>query len=203
MNFKFIYFGKKIHAALILLLLLLLFPLLSFSGGQAGSPVKGALDGHVTIVEFSDFQCSYCAKVESTIDKVLNEYKTEAKLIYKHFPLTLFHKDAFKAALAAEAARKQGKFWEMHDKMFNNQKNLKEEDLLKYASELNLDIEAFKKALVSSEVKEIVERDMQTGKEFGVLATPTFFVNGKMVFGNKPFEVFKDVIDEELGRKKK
>ena len=202
MNFRFIPFRKKIISALALPGLLL-FPLLSFSGEQAGSPVKGALDGHVSIVEFSDFQCSYCAKVESTIDKVLNEYKTEVKLVYKHFPLTLFHKDAFKASLAAEAARKQGKFWEMHDKMFTNQKNLKEEDLLKYAGELNLDMEAFKKALASPEAKEIVERDMQTAKEFNILATPTFFINGKMIFGNKPFEVFKEIIDEELGRKKK
>jgi len=202
MNFRFIPFRKKIISTLALLGLLL-FPLLSFSGEQAGSPVKGALDGHVSIVEFSDFQCSYCAKVESTIDRVLNEYKTEVKLVYKHFPLTFFHKDAFKASLASEAARKQGKFWEMHDKMFANQKNLKEEDLLKYAGELNLDMEAFKKALASPEVKEIVERDMQTAKEFNILATPTFFINGKMIFGNKSFEVFKEIIDEELGRKKK
>src|SRR3989304_3001183 len=156
---------------------------ISSSGEQQVSPVKGALDGHVTIVEFSDFECSYCAKVEPTINKVLDEYKNEVKLIYRHFPLVLFHKNAFKASLAAEAAGKQGKFWEMHDKMFNNQQNIKEEDLLKYAEELKLDMEAFTKAMNSQEAKEIVERDMQLGKEFGVLATPTFFVNGKMFLG--------------------
>jgi len=202
MDFRFIPFKKSITFALVWLLLNLLLPLSSFSGDLVGSPVKGALDGHVTIVEFSDFQCSYCAKAQPTINKVLNEYKTEAKVVFKHFPLIDFHKDAFKASLAAEAARKQGKFWEMHDKMFENQKNLTEEDLVKYASELKLDIEAFKKAMASEEVKQIVERDMQIGKEFVVLATPTFFVNGKMIFGNKPFEVFKDAIDDALGRKR-
>ncbi len=200
MGFKSVYHRKFIF--LFIFAVIFSIPLFS-SGEQQGPPIKGALDGHVTIVEFSDFECSYCAKVDPTVNRVLDEYKNEVKLIYRHFPLVMFHKNAFKASLAAEAAGKQGKFWQMHDKMFNNQQNIKEEDLLKYAEELKLDMDAFKKAMNSQEMKEIVERDLQLGKEFGVLATPTFFVNGKMFFGNKSFEVFKDAVDDALGRKKK
>lgn len=199
MSFKSVYHRTYI---IFFFLALILSVSLSSSGEQQGSPIKGAIDGHVTIVEFSDFECSYCAKVQPTINKVLDEYKNEVKLVYRHFPLVLFHKNAFKASLAAEAARKQGKFWAMYDKMFDNQQNIKEEDLLKYAAELKLDVDGFKKAIDSQELKEIVEKDMQLGKEFGVLATPTFFVNGKIIFGNKPFEVFKEAIDDALGRKK-
>ncbi|OGL40418.1 MAG: hypothetical protein A2043_01380 [Candidatus Schekmanbacteria bacterium GWA2_38_9] len=194
------YFEKYVTPFLLLITLAL--NTLSFAE-QQNPPSKGTMDGHVTIVEFSDFECSYCAKVQPTISKVLDEYKNEVKLLFRHFPLTHFHKNAFKASLAAEAARKHGKFWTMHDKMFDNQQNIKEEDLLKYAAELKLDIDEFKKAMNSQEVKDIVERDMQLGKEFGVLATPTFFVNGRMFLGNKPIEVFREAIDDALGRKRK
>lgn len=203
MDFRLIRFKNSVIIPIISFILTLLFSSSSFSADKAASPVKGALDGHVTIVEFSDFQCSYCAKVLPTVKQALDEYKTEAKLVFRHFPLIHFHKDAFKAALAAEAAKQQGKFWEMHDKIFENQGNIKEGDLLKYAEELKLDMDAFKKTMNSQETKEIVERDMELGKEFGILATPSFFINGKMFFGNKPIEVFREAIDDALGRKKK
>src|SRR5262245_51687817 len=116
-------------------------------------------------------------------------------------PLTSIHPFAMGAALASEAARSQGKFWEFHDKLFANQNNLAVEDLKKYAKEIGLDMARFEKDLVDLEKKKRVEDDMAEAKTLGITGTPGFFVNGRYLNGAKPFDEFAKVIDEELTKR--
>ena len=120
--------------------------------------------------------------------------------MWKHMPLTSIHPFAMGAALASEAARSQGKFWEFHDKLFENQNQLAVEDLKKYAKEMGLDTTRFEKDLVDLQKKKRVEDDMAEAKALGITGTPGFFVNGHYLSGAKPFEEFAAVIDAELKR---
>ena len=120
--------------------------------------------------------------------------------MWKHLPLTSIHPNAMGAALASEAARSQGKFWEFHDKLFENQNQLAVEDLKKYAKEMGLDTTRFEKDLVDLQKKKRVEDDMAEAKALGITGTPGFFVNGHYLSGAKPFEEFAAVIDAELKR---
>lgn len=120
--------------------------------------------------------------------------------MFKHLPLPSIHKHAMGAAYAAEAARRQGKFWEYHDKLFANQTKLELSDLKQHAQDLNLDMGRFEKDLVDLELKKRVDDDMAEAKGLGVTGTPAFFVNGRMLKGAKPFEEFSTEIDAELKR---
>jgi protein-disulfide isomerase len=113
------------------------------------------------------------------------------------------HSKAPAAHAAAEAAHLQGKFWEMHDKIFEKQREMSPEKYLEYAEELSLDVEQFKKDLVSAEVKSRIDADTKDAQKVGATGTPAFFVNGFFLSGAKPFEAFKEVIDKELANKKK
>ena len=126
-----------------------------------GSPVKGPADAPITIVEFSDYQCPFCARSEGLIDQALAAYPKQARFTYKHFPLTSNHPQALPAALAAVAAQKQGKFWEMHEILFANQQALSNEQIEQYARKIGLDMARFKKDIDSEEVKAQVEDDRQ------------------------------------------
>jgi len=163
---------------------------------------KGSNKAVVTIVEFSEFQCPYCSRVLPTMDRILKEYPEKVRIFFRHNPLP-FHGDAPLASQAAVAAEKQGKFWPMHDILFKNQQNLKRPDLEKYAAEIGLDMAQFKKDLDDPATKKRVDEDLELGKKLGVQGTPNFFVNGRPVRGAVPFEQFKTVIDDELGRAKK
>jgi protein-disulfide isomerase len=122
--------------------------------------------------------------------------------VFKHLPLSM-HSKAPAAHAAAEAAHLQGKFWEMHDKIFEKQREMSPEKYLEYAEELSLDVEQFKKDLVSAEVKSRIDADTKDAQKVGATGTPAFFVNGFFLSGAKPFEAFKEVIDKELASKKK
>jgi len=161
------------------------------------SPVKGAADGPITIVEFSDYQCPYCARSEGLVQSALAAYPTQARLVYKHLPLTSIHPHALPAAHASAAAQKQGKFWEMHEKLFANQRALAPEQLKQYASEIGLDLAQFDTDMQSDEVKKLVQEDMQLAQRVGVRGTPTIFVNGK-ILQNRSLEGFKQMIDPVL-----
>ncbi len=117
-------------------------------------------------------------------------------------PLSM-HSKAQAAHAAAEAAHRQGKFWEMHDKIFEKQREMSPEKYLEYAAELSLDIEQFKKDLTSAEVKSRIDADTKDAQKVGATGTPAFFVNGFFLNGAKPFEAFKEIIDKELASKKK
>jgi protein-disulfide isomerase len=153
----------------------------------------------VTIVEFSDFQCPFCSRVTPTLDRIKKEYPDDVRIVFKHLPLSI-HPKAPAAHAAAEAAGRQGKFWEMHDKIFANQRNMSEEAYVGYAEELGLDVEQFKKDVASEEVKGKVRGDASQAAKLGVSGTPAFFVNGYYLSGAQPFEAFKAKIDEQLDK---
>ncbi|MFH1316493.1 MAG: thioredoxin domain-containing protein [Candidatus Woesearchaeota archaeon] len=162
--------------------------------------VKGDPNAPVTIVEFSDYECPFCARFYSqTYGQIDDEYiKTgKAKLVYRDFPLG-FHAQAQKAAEAAECAGEQGKYYEMHDKLFEDGVSGGVASFKKYASEIGLDNEAFNTCLDSGEMADEVNKDFQDGQKAGVTGTPAFFINGKLIVGAQPFSAFKQAIDAEL-----
>ena len=164
-------------------------------------PVKGPASAPVTIVEFSDFQCPYCARVTSTLKQVEEKYGDKIRVVFRDFPLVQIHRDAAKAAEAGECAHEQGKFWEMHDRLFADQSKLQVEALKQTASQLGLDAEKFNQCLDSSKYAAEVQKDVDEGARYGVNSTPAFFINGRLVVGAQPIEAFTQAIDEELARR--
>jgi protein-disulfide isomerase len=162
-----------------------------------GAPVRGAEKAMVTIIEFSDFQCPFCGRVSPTLDQVIDEYGEQVQIAFKHLPLH-FHAKAPAAHAASVAADKQGKFWEMHDKIFENQAQMSEAKYVEWAGELGLDVERFKRDVASAEVKKIIEDDKQEAAKLGVTGTPSFFINGRFLSGAQPYSAFKAAIEREL-----
>jgi protein-disulfide isomerase len=161
------------------------------------APVKGPAEAPVTLVAFSDFQCPFCSRAANTVKQLEEEYKGKLRVAFKHQPLAN-HENAKPAATASLAAHEQGKFWEMHDKMFANQTALDRASLERYAQELGLDMAKFKAAMDSKKFEEHISADSSQGSQIGAGGTPTFFVNGRKIVGAKPIEVFRKMIDEEL-----
>jgi protein-disulfide isomerase len=165
-------------------------------------PVRGAKDATVTIVEFSDFQCPFCQRVTTTLEQVEREYGGKVRIAFKHLPLSM-HPKAPDAHAAAEAAHRQGKFWEMHDRIFENQQEMSPEKYVEYAREIGLDVGRFERDRASPEVKERIEADKRVADGLGVSGTPAFFVNGRYLSGAQPFDSFKELIDAELAQAKR
>jgi protein-disulfide isomerase len=161
------------------------------------APFRGPEKAKVTIVEFSDFQCPFCSRVSPTLDKIRKEYANDVRIAFKHMPLS-FHKQAPAAHAAAEAAHRQNKFWEMHNKIFSNQKDLTPATFEKYAAEIGLDVARYKKDVVSKSVTERVQKDGAEARGHGITGTPGFFVNGRFLSGAQPYESFKRLIEEQL-----
>jgi protein-disulfide isomerase len=168
-----------------------------YSLNVGDSPTRGPKDAKITIVEFSDYQCPFCSQAEPLVDQVLQAYPKDVQRVYKQFPLTSIHPNALPAAKAAVAAGKQGKFWEMHSKLFGNQRELNPDNYKKWAEELKLDVPQFEKDMGSPEVQAQIDRDMQEARTAEVTGTPTIFVNGKRL-QQRSFEGFKAVIDATL-----
>jgi protein-disulfide isomerase len=164
-----------------------------------GAPVKGPDSAKLAIVEFSDLQCPFCRRVTPTLKQIQEEYGDEVRIVFKHLPLRI-HPKAVAGHWAAEAAHRQGKFWEMHDAILENQREMEPEKFLEYAEQMGLDMEKFKADLVSQEVKQRVAADAEEARRLGVTGTPGFFVNGRFLSGAQPFESFKRLIDEELSK---
>ena len=165
----------------------------------AGAPFKGEKDALVTIVQFSDYQCPFCTRVEPTMDKILEEYKGKVKVVWRDFPLD-FHQDAMPAAAVAREAGAQGKFWQMHKVLFANQQRLDRASLEKYAAEMGLNVSKVKAALDSKKYEAAIRADMEMGSKIGVRGTPASFINGTFLSGAQPFEAFKARIDTELAK---
>jgi protein-disulfide isomerase len=142
------------------------------------SPSRGAPMARVTLVEFSDFQCPHCGAAHPELVRLLREFDGRVRLVYKYFPLSS-HTRALPAARAAEAARAQGKFWEMHDLLFQHQSELEDADILRYAREIGLDIERFEQDWAAPSSATRVEADRQLGMSVGIEATPSIFVDGR------------------------
>ncbi len=175
-------------------------PAKAYAVNTKGSPAKGgAANAAVTLVEFSDFQCPFCSRVTDTLDQIEEAYGDKVRIVFKHLPLRM-HSRAPMAHAASEAANSQGKFWEMHDLIFENQRDLTEAAYLRYAAQIGMDVDQFKKDMVSASVKARVDADAAEAAKLGVTGTPGFFVNGYFLSGAKPFSEFKRVIDEQIAK---
>lgn len=168
---------------------------LQISSGD--TPPRGPANAKVTIIEFSDFECPYCASAEPLIQQILNSYPNDVKLYYRNFPLTQLHPDAMNAAMSAECANEQGKFWEMHDKLFANQQALGVINLKQYAKDVGLDTAQFNTCLDSNKYQSQITKDTQDGLAAGVGGTPSFFVDGIPVQSSAQFT---QIITSELGK---
>lgn len=163
----------------------------------AGRPFKGNKDAKVTIVEFSDFQCPYCSRATPGVEALLQAYPNDVKVYFLHFPLS-FHEKAMPAAIAAECANRQNKFWDLHDKIFANQGSLSEEQTAKFAGEVGLDVAKWTECLKDPTVKAFVSADMQQGEEAGVQGTPSFFINGVQYSQGVPtVEAVKPIVEKK------
>jgi len=174
-----------------------------------GDPVMGSKDAKVTLVEFTDYQCPFCGRAfRQTYPPVVAEYVKTGKLRYviHNYPLTQLHANAFRAAEAARCAQDQGKFWEMHDRLFGNQKALDQKGLEASAKALGLDTQQFDQCLTSGKYKKEIQEEVAAGKKLGVTGTPTFFLGPtgndpnevkatKKIGGAFPYTAFKKAID--------
>lgn len=165
---------------------------------------KGPLDAKVTLVEYSDFQCPACAARKPLVENLINEFGNYMRFVYRYFPLSTIHKNAQISSQAAEAAGLQGKFWEMHDLLFENQtawanqgSEEAQQTFIGYAAQLGLDGEKFKTDLNSNAVEDAVNEDYDSGNAAGVTGTPTFFLNGVAI---KPgtYDEFRSLVREKI-----
>jgi len=166
---------------------------------STGAPARGPAGAPVTMVAFSDFQCPYCLRVNPTLKALEMKYAGQIRIVFKDFPLGI-HKDARKASEAGQCAAEQGKFWEMHDKMFANQQKLQPDSLKAFAKEIGLDAPTFASCLDSGKTAAKVAADMAQGTKHGVTGTPTFFINGRYLSGAQSIDKFAEIIDDELSR---
>lgn len=146
--------------------------------------VQGRTDARIVLVEYGDFQCPYCKKAYYIVKKIQEELGADLKYVFRNFPLSDLHPDAYHAAVAAETAAAQNKFWDMHDILFENQEYLDDTYLMQYAKIVGLDIDKFEKDFGNDRIVTKVENDYDSGEENGVEGTPTFFVNGKLFEGD-------------------
>nr|AQS32414.1 hypothetical protein [uncultured archaeon] len=182
-------------------------------------PSIGPENARVVIVEFSDFECPYCGAAMGTHEELIKRFKSQdpeweaavpklkelakqgkIKFVYRDFPLG-FHSNAQPAAEASECADEQGKFWEYHDALFENQENLGNDLYLELAEKIGLSVSKFKTCVESGKYSQEVQADVSYASQIGVSGTPTFFVNGIKVTGAQPYNVFKQIIDAELAKK--
>ena len=197
----------------IIVLIMIIVGVSAFSGkssapttnAQATDHTKGAGNKGVTLVEYGDFQCPFCAQYYPTLEQVIAEYGDDITFQFRHFPLTNIHQNAFAASRAAEAAGLQDKFFDMYGLLYQNQNawsttNSPQTTFEGYAQRLNLDVEKFKTDYASSEVNGAILADSQAGAKLDVQSTPTFILNGKSVQIANNFEAFKKAIDSEIAR---
>ena len=165
------------------------------------NPSVGSASAPITLIEFSDYQCPYCGRVEPTLKRLRATYGDKIRFVWKDFPLTQIHPQAFKAGEAAHCAGDQGKYWELHDVLFNKQSELQPDDLKRHALTLGLKTDDFNQCLDSGKYAERVRDGVAEGGQVGVNSTPTVFINGRRFSGAQPYEVFAAAIDEELAKK--
>lgn len=172
---------------------------------RTDSHMTGKKDAKVNLVEFGDYQCPGCAVAHSVVKQVLDEYKDnmDVNFVFRHFPLSSIHANAQIAATVAESAGKQGKFWEMHSQLYENQTDWAESldamnIFVKHAQNLNLDIPKFKADLGSDTIKATIREDVSDAEALGINSTPTFFLNGVKSVGVYKYDQLKNAIEDEL-----
>lgn len=162
-------------------------------------PALGSADAPITIIEFADFQCPFCQRhAQETYPRLVEQYGDQIRFVFKDFPLTSIHAEAFPSALAGQCAQEQDAFWSFHDLLFSGRLELSRDTYLAYAEELGLDVEAFTTCIDDQTYAQSVQEDYNLGTDLGVSSTPTFFINGIAVVGAQPFSVFAEIIDYEL-----
>jgi len=154
--------------------------------------------GAVTLVEYGDFQCPHCGRAHPILNELIERMGDDIRFVFRHFPLTQSHPDAQSAAEAAEAAAAQGKFWEMHDALYENQQALDPQNLSEYASDLDLNLPQFQLELAEHTHQPRVREDFMSGVRSGVNGTPTFFINGRRHDGAWDLESLMAAIEEEM-----
>jgi protein-disulfide isomerase len=164
---------------------------------SAGHPSLGPATAPVTIVEFGDFQCPFCKRAQPTIKEVLSKYPGKVRLVYMDFPLPM-HNHALDAAKAARCANEQGKFWQYHDKLFQDQAKESPADLKAAAKQLGLNTTQFDSCFDKAKYQKEIEQDVAEGKKLGVDGTPSFYIDGRPLIGAVPLENFVQVIDDEI-----
>ena len=163
----------------------------------ASAPALGPKDAPITIVEFTDYQCPFCIRAQDTVDEVLERYAGKVRLVYRDLPLDM-HSRAFAASRAARCAGEQDKFWEYHRSLLRTAGDFSDEDLRQRAGKLSLDARMFSACLASERQDAAIRDSLADAGRLGVTATPTFFINGRLISGARPFEDFEDIIEEEL-----
>ncbi len=164
-------------------------------------PSQGPADAPVTIVEFGDYQCPYCRRLEPTLDSVLKQYSHQVRFVFRNFPLTQVHPEALHAAQAAVCADKQGKFWAMHDAIYADTAPLGIPSLTALARKIGLDQKQFDACVRSQAPNQVIHVDMQAGDDLDVEGTPTLFIDGRYLNGAVPREQLVSVIQDELKRR--
>jgi protein-disulfide isomerase len=163
---------------------------------------QGNVNANITLVEYGDFQCPYCRRAHPLVKRLLNERGNDLNFVFRNFPLREIHTYAYAAATAAEAAGRQGKFWEMHDLIFENQNKLNTNFLLALAQQMGLDMPQFAKDSKSEGLQNKIETDFESGIRSGVNATPTFFLNGvRLLTYDETYESLLDAIQLEYEMK--
>ena len=165
------------------------------------SHVRGRSDALITLVMWTDYQCPFCKRVQPTVEKLRQHYGGDIRIVMKHNPLPM-HYRAMPASMAAEAAGKQGKFWKMHEKLYQDPRALTDENIERYADELGLNMKKFKRDLQDQALEQRIKDEQAQGAKLGARGTPAFFVNGRFLSGAQPFDAFEALIDEELAHAK-
>jgi protein-disulfide isomerase len=173
-------------------------PRLAVSAAKGAT--KGLPNAPIEMIEFSDFQCPFCQRAHATVEQVLATYGDRIRFVYRHYPVQ-GHAAARPAAEASECAKEQGKFWPFHDRLFANTSKLSDADLKAHAAAVGVDTATFNACVDSHKYRSVVDADARDGDAVGVNGTPAFYINGRMISGAQPFEVFKKLIDDELQRK--
>jgi protein-disulfide isomerase len=171
-----------------------------FDVGVGSYDFVGGAKAKVTIVEFSDFQCPFCAEGRKRVEVLEDKYGDKIKIYFRNFPLETRHPQAFGAAVAGACASDQKRFWDFHNYLFDHQEKLDQKHLLTYAETIKLDAKAFAECLKSGSKEALVRADLTDGMKLSVTSTPTFFVNGRVLRGAVPLENFYEIIDEELAK---
>jgi protein-disulfide isomerase len=168
-------------------------PPVSINDQLTGNPSSS-----ITLVEFGDYQCPHCGHAHPLVKKLIKEKGESFLFVFRNFPLREVHPAAFMAALSAEAAGRQGKFWKMHDIIFENQQHLHGNSFLDFSSHLQLDSLQFAKDLEDNNIKEKVDADFESGIRSGVNGTPAFFINGEMFYYDTTYESLLKAIEKNL-----
>jgi len=157
---------------------------------------SGSKEGAVTLVEYGDYQCPHCGHAYPIIKRIQKEAGEGLQFVFRNFPLSEAHPDAFNAALASEAAARQDKFWEMHDMLFENRDALSINELVSYAESIGMDTRQFAADMNDKDISGKVDNDFESGIKSGVNGTPTFFINGIRFNGDWSGREFVDALNE-------